>query len=285
VKPENYLLTYLDMKILIKKSFFCFIGLAFTHNLIWSQPSPCGTIVDNAQKSFEAAFFDSISTLSQLNRTINITLHITKSSEGATDVDIADVNQAISDANLAFDPIKVKFRIASIDTINNYQFDFIKQGTNDKDMIIRSYTARTVNLYLISQLNNSLNENICGYAYFPSAKKDVMVIRKDCLSGTFLIEQLGHIFNLYHTHETAFGVELTNKSNCATAGDKCCDTDADPNLSGKVNTSCGIVGLPGYTPSTHNYMSFSLPACKCYFTNQQYIRMIYTIVKYKSYLW
>jgi len=272
------------MTIKFRKSLFCIIILALFHNLGWAQSSPCGTIVNNAQKTFESTFIDTISTLIELNRTINISIHVTKSSGGTTDVDLAVVNQAINEAGLAFDPIKVKFRIASFDTIDNYQLDFIKQGNNEKDIVKRYYKQQTINLYLVSQLTNSSNQNICGFTYFPSVKEDVVIIRKNCLTGAFLIEQLGHFFNLYHTHETIFGVELTNKSNCATAGDLCCDTEADPNLSGKVSATCELINLPGYTPSSHNYMSFSQLSCKCFFSKEQYIRMINTLVNYKNYL-
>jgi hypothetical protein len=272
------------MTIKLRKSLYSFILMALSQSFIWAQPSPCGTIVNNVQKTFEAAFVDTISTLIELNRTINISIHVTKNSAGHTDVDLATVNQAINEANLAFDPIKVKFSIASFDSIDNYQLDFIKQGNNEKDIISRYYNPKTINIYFVSQLTNSSNQNICGFTYFPSVKEDVMIIRKNCLSGTFLIEQLGHFFNLYHTHETAFGVELVNKSNCALAGDLCCDTEADPNLTGKVNASCELINLPGYTSTTHNYMSFSLQSCKCYFTKDQYLRMINTIVNYKNYL-
>jgi hypothetical protein len=273
------------MKIMTRKIFLCLIALAISQISVWSQAVPCGTIVTNAQKSFEAGIVDSIYALVELNHTINITVHITKSSEGATDLDYSILNQAITEANLAFDPIKVKFRIASTDTIDNYQFDVIKQGSNEKDLITRYYTPRTLNLYFVTQLTNSSSLNICGFTYFPSVKEDIIMMRKSCLSGTFLIEQLGHFFNLYHTHETAFGVELANKSNCAAAGDLCCDTEADPNLSGKVSASCEPINIPGFTPSTHNYMSFSLPACKCFFSKEQYIRMLNAIVLYKNYLW
>ncbi len=250
-----------------------------------AQSSPCSSLVDAAQMTFEASFKDSIKSLIELNRTINITLHLTKTSEGTIDVDMGVINQSITDANSAFDPIKVKFRISSIDTIDNYQLDNIRQGSNDKDLIARYYTQNMINLFLVSQLNNSTNQNICGYAFYPAAKKDVIIIRKNCLTGTFLIEQLGHLFNLYHTHETAFGVEQVNESNCAIAGDLCCDTKADPNLSGKVNSSCELIDLPGYLTSAHNYMSFTLAGCKCYFSTDQYLRMINTMLYYKNYLW
>ena len=59
-------------------------------------------------------------------------------------------------------------------------------------------------------------------------------------NGSTLPHEVGHFYGLPHTHDQ--GNELVNGSNCATAGDNFCDTPADPNLSGVVNSSCVYTG-------------------------------------------
>jgi hypothetical protein len=169
--------------------------------------------------------------------------------------------------------------------------DYIRQAVNEKDITTRYYQPHTINLYLVSQLTDKNNRTTCAYTYYPSEKKDMIFIAKNCLSGILLIEQLGHFFNLYHTHETAFGQELVDESNCSIAGDLCCDTHAQPDLSGKVTLDCqytsSVKDLNGqlYTPSVKNYMSAAPQDCRCFFSKEQYIRMLNAMVLFKDYLW
>ena len=76
--------------------------------------------------------------------------------------------------------------------------------------------------------------------------------------------EMGHIFNLAHPFETVFGVECTSGSNCLLAGDRICDTPADPSLyTYPVDPFCVFVaavtppcsGDPPYDPDTSNFMS------------------------------
>ncbi|MBP7450296.1 MAG: hypothetical protein KA817_09670 [Flavobacteriales bacterium] len=78
--------------------------------------------------------------------------------------------------------------------------------------------------------------------------------------------EVGHVLGLMHTHDTNFGAELVDGSNCATAGDLICDTPADPNLgiSGMIDyVTCTYIGTgtdangQAYTPSTTNIMSYA----------------------------
>ena len=87
---------------------------------------------------------------------------------------------------------------------------------------------------------------------------------------------MGHCLNLYHTHETKFGVETAD--NCSYAGDMICDTPTDPNLrnpdgSYKVDNNCNYTLNDGYNPDTENIMSYTSPNCLKHFTNKQGLRM------------
>lgn len=96
-----------------------------------------------------------------------------------------------------------------------------------------------------------------------------------------LSHEVGHDFGLYHTHETAFGVENVPRSgncnNCNSAGDQLCDTPGDPNLDNGnvVNASCVYTGnaVDGcgntYMPDPFNLMAYGNRTCRNIFTNGQ----------------
>ncbi|WP_353169993.1 zinc-dependent metalloprotease [Flavobacterium sp.] len=87
--------------------------------------------------------------------------------------------------------------------------------------------------------------------------------------GRTLTHELGHFFNLYHTFQSC-----TN-TNCATQGDRVCDT---PPL-GTPTYSCPsdgtVAGCDGFTAAlTMNYMDYTNDACMYMFTAGQANRML-----------
>ena len=50
--------------------------------------------------------------------------------------------------------------------------------------------------------------------------------------GNVLAHELGHNIGLFHTHESP--KEFVDGSNCIQAGDRVCDTNADPNIQGNI---------------------------------------------------
>ncbi len=85
--------------------------------------------------------------------------------------------------------------------------------------------------------------------------------------GRTLTHELGHFFNLDHTFASCDG------ANCATSGDRVCDTPAadtpyfDCDAPGSVSTNCGTTQL------TMNYMDYVQDACMYMFTAGQVTRM------------
>jgi hypothetical protein len=104
---------------------------------------------------------------------------------------------------------------------------------------------------------------------------------------------MGHFFGLLHTFESDTGQELVDGSNCATAGDLVCDTEANPTDDGEdfeLDSDCNYIGQPAidangdfYVPPSKNFMSYS--PCKCEFTTQQYNRMVEQYLQFRNYLW
>jgi len=100
------------------------------------------------------------------------------------------------------------------------------------------------------------------------------------LSEATVPHEFGHFFELLHTFETGNGAELVNGSNCITAGDKVCDTPADPGASSYSWTNCNnnnnLTDSNGqvYAPMYSNIMSYYGGTCGFEFTQGQYDRML-----------
>ncbi len=102
-----------------------------------------------------------------------------------------------------------------------------------------------------------------------------------------LSHEVGHTLGLIHTHET-YGqvcpstfIEKIDGTDCATGGDLCCDTAADPQLGGGnfnsgtcvySGTEVDCNGDSPYTPPTNNFMSYAW-SCRGMFTACQIDRM------------
>ncbi|NJO68895.1 MAG: hypothetical protein HC830_06060 [Bacteroidetes bacterium] len=241
------------------------------------------TINIPAVKSYES--------LPQLDLELMVTVYVVKDETGTPGITNAAVVSALDRVNNAFSLIKVKFHICAFNYIDNYQFNIINGARNERDLLIQHYSTNTINLYFASGLIDKFGSEVNGYALMPSELKDAIFLRKDMVSSNEIIHQFGHFFNLYHTHETAFGNEVVKNVNCDKTGDRCCDTPADPVIAGFVDNNCEYTGAfkdnnnQFYIPSTQNFMSFGKDACRCTFTNDQYMRIIYTINNLKKNLW
>jgi hypothetical protein len=119
------------------------------------------------------------------------------------------------------------------------------------------------------------------------------VLKTSCVvDGTTLEHELGHAFDLRHTHQ-GNGSELVarpgsgNSYNCDTDGDGFCDTPADPNITGWTisGTTCEVTNDQNetdsdgvlFTPDSKNIMSYSpYENCRSMFSDEQYTMMSYT---------
>ncbi|GMU83776.1 MAG: hypothetical protein AMXMBFR47_36460 [Planctomycetota bacterium] len=146
----------------------------------------------------------------------------------------------------------------------------------------------TVNIYFVDSLQTE-GGTWCGYSSFTWSPVQGIVMANDCTGtpadpSTFPHE-LGHYFDLLHTHETAMGAECVDGSNCSTAGDLLCDTPADPLLgANNVNAICEYTGSETdpcanafYQPDSRNLMSYSRHTCRQIFSPQQNLRMQATL--------
>lgn len=180
-------------------------------------------------------------------------------------------------ANLVTDPDKV-----NMDDWEAYWNDF----WNGEDDLL--------NIYVVNNLEGATGVyNSIG---------DFIVVRRSVFDGTTggvttLAHEIGHYFGLDHTHRNSDAVPQCGRESvsrtrkfsffdfigcgfkygkiCEKNGDGLCDTEADPNLSGKVSFACnytaGEIDPWGdtYNPNTHNLMSYSHRPCRNWFSNSQ----------------
>ena len=252
--------------------------------------SGCATVIDSAQIKYEENLPALPATFEKLNKVLHIHFYIVKRDVTGTNFTTSKIIDAIDFVNLAFEPSGISFALIDTTIIENYQLYNVQKGKTETNLVAQYNQKNVINVYLVDYLRNEDNKTVCGYTYFPSAQKDFIMLRKGCFSEQLLLKQMGHLLNLYHTHETVFGNEQANGEECNTTGDRCCDTPADPGLEDLVS-NCKYTGKGKdinndyYAPTVTNYMSDSPVNCQCKFTEEQLKRVIQCIKGTKSYLY
>ncbi len=269
----------------MKKIFLVFFGL-LSAPALWAQGEECATVVTPEQIRFELerypagwVFPDASTAVSE--QCIALTLHIVRRSDGSGGLTLAQLADAMSDMNAHFQNVPMRFiQRGSVDYIDDDNFYF---NTNTGSMwsALRQVNsvANTINVYFVP------NTGICGISAFTTSSVQGMIVDNNCAGNTSTFaHEMGHFFDLYHTHETGFGVECPDGSNCSTDGDQLCDTPADPVLQNHVDVNClydNFASTPGgctgtYAPQTDNLMSYSRKECRDLFTPEQRNKMVFT---------
>jgi hypothetical protein len=142
--------------------------------------------------------------------------------------------------------------------------------------------ASYMNIWVVNEIeNNDGGSGIQGYAYFPvnSAIDGIVVLHN--AFGTVgnlksytnmnrtLTHEVGHYLGLYHTFNSTSS--CTGETNCATQGDRVCDTP--PTIQAG---SCSSPACSG-TQQVENYMDYTSQTCQDMFTDGQKLRMRTTL--------
>lgn len=193
--------------------------------------------------------------------------------------DIDKIEKGLQILNSALKDAWVQFSIVKIDTIYaDLDINLLKENSFDKyfDFSFEHDLSDTCSLYLFDSAEDLCHNWSCartqGFANTLATSVNNVVLDKYFLNDYKVIaHEFGHYFGLYHTDETQrFGIEKVDGSNCLTAGDRICDTPADPGslYSVYVNYStCSMGGFKEknsqleYRPIINNYMSYYPP---CY---------------------
>jgi Pregnancy-associated plasma protein-A len=247
-------------------------------NYLWLAICVLGTCTISAQ-SLHVLSKD----LPCLNKNYNVYVHVALDSLRLTNYSPEDITKALELTNKFFSPICMSFTLCKYDTIYNYNFDSLAQRIESAEVTTLFEERNRLNIYIVEELDDP---SICGFG-----GKNIF-LKKNCGPGT-LVHEMGHVFGLMHTFEEN-GLELVDGSNCDTAGDKICDTPADPydpELAKSILYQRGceftFMGLDAngqfYQPDMGNIMSYY--GCDCGFTRGQYLRMVETYNNGKRELW
>ena len=252
-----------------------------------AQATRCGTVVTREQVAFELSQLSNARSIiaEKINKTLSIHAYIILDSLGNPTFSNQDILDAIEEASEAFAPIGLSFKVCEFTIIENWQYSEWTDVETEPEVTTLYWQDNVINMYFPLTILSPIDAG--GYAYFPGGP-DVIVINE--LSA--ILHELGHFFGLYHTFETQFGVEAIPRTNCLTAGDLLCDTEADPEGDeNNLDMLCEYTipappGSPGnwYLPPTDNIMSY-YGDCRCKFTPDQYNRMVQQYLTLRSYLW
>ena len=215
-------------------------------------------------------------------------IHIVTDSNGATNITESQILDEIDEANTflanSFLEITVCEDTNYIANNNLYLFDI----SDDQGELYANNQPNIMNLYFVESINDG---NVAGYTYYPGSTSqyyDVIVMDNQATTNNIsstLIHEFGHHFNVLHTHgisnEPGSTDEYVNGSNCSSAGDRFCDTPADPliNSSNVSTVNCLYTGNATdalgqiYEPDTSNIMSYSPDVCTDFFSQEQYAMM------------
>lgn len=217
---------------------------------------------------------------------IPVKAHVIRRSNGTGGMLPSQLYTEIGRVNTVYAPSGVQFYMC--DTINYIDnddaYDF-KRNTDESITADIHDQENILNVYFAGELYRTSNGGqdtsyLCGYAYFPPGPDRIFMSNSCATNGSTLAHEIGHYLGLLHTHDSSNGDELADGSNCAFAGDLFCDTPADPNISGDVNSSCIYTGSDtdangdAYNPDPTNIMSYSRKSCRDNFSAEQ-ISMIY----------
>lgn len=218
---------------------------------------------------------------------IPMTMHVVRQSNGTGGIAEPDMTQTLTDANAHWAPSGVLFfQQGATRFIDSDAFFNIDSQAELDQLRSTDFVTGTLNVYFVNTLSAG-GQSLCGISSFSFDLVQGIVINNSCTSddnntATFTHE-IGHYFDLYHTHEVVFGPECPDGFNCSFAGDLLCDTPADPDLSDPgALTNCTYTGTETrcfgqtFSPDPANLMSYA-GNCRDRFTEGQRVRSLGTL--------
>lgn len=276
---------------------FIILVLLIVHVSLVNAQSDCGFAPTNKEISIMDKMMSASKgfDISQRGAKVSIPVkfHLVRRDDGSGGITQAQATSILKQVNTFYGCTDISFvqrgNLNFIDDTDNYAFN----SSNENAFASRFDIPKVINLYFFGSLVSG-GSPLCGYTRFPPSQ-DRVFLAYSCVTGgnTTLEHELGHYFTLFHTHgttNTGTTDELVDGSNCATAGNRLCDTPADPNLSGKVNSSCQYTGTATdangqqYNPDVRNVMAYSLDKCGPFMSEGQCDRIRDGFERGRSYL-
>lgn len=216
-----------------------------------------------------------------------IQFHIIRTSSHIGGLDVSNIPIIINNLNEYYINAKILFyTCGEVDYIDDdsYYYTAYNYHTQRTELENNYNYPNVINMYFFPSMTSG-SYGLAGVSVFPGDTNNSISIANSYALDTTIPHEMGHYFNLFHTHETAIGVEFVTRgqyANCLNAGDLCCDTPADPNLFDYsiVNSFCQYIGNLRdprgelYEPDPTNIMSYNpYESCLTHFTDEQYSRI------------
>ena len=264
------------------------IGIQLGANGIFTNDEPgefsCGTVVTPEQIAYEKHLMEQGGfeppPKADGDYYVPVSFHIVRRSDGTGGYAPERLHISMRDLNWQYEQVGIQFYRLR-DEFGEYAIHYID---DDNYYYNTNNTTMYSSLRMIDPVPNTINVYFvpvfpyCGLSSFSTSSTQGIIMANSCSGATdnhsTLAHEIGHYFDLYHTHETAWGEECPDGSNCHTAGDLLCDTPADPQLSSyNVSSSCTYFGSETppsgcsgtYAPQVDNLMSYSLKLCRDFF--------------------
>ncbi len=267
----------------MKQLLLLFLALSMTLRLA-AQEDPNELSAEDAAIVYarqQAGLFEEPADRTYALYSVGLAFHVVRTTSGTGGISQDQLDQAMLDLADAWAGSNICFYLAEQDTINNTTYYYIDSEAEGNALRGINSNASLLDCYFVADVMG-----YCGMSTFSWYTDQGILYTNSCVGvssnpSTFPHE-IGHYFDLFHTHETAVGTECPDGSNCDTAGDLVCDTPADPGLGdGNVNSSCVYTGSStiycngstrSYNPDPTNMMSYSRKTCRTNFTAGQFTR-------------
>ncbi|MCS6934239.1 MAG: T9SS type A sorting domain-containing protein [Chitinophagales bacterium] len=155
---------------------------------------------------------------------VPIAYHIITRDDGSGGVSLRHIYDSHCELNEAFNQFGIGFFISVIDSIRSTSL-YNNPNVSGWSTFSNYNIQNKCNVYISPDLD------VCGFATYPNSapKGGGIFINRSCYGAgtTTLHHEMGHFLDLPHTFEPTVPVEYVNGSNCATKGDRFCDTPAD----------------------------------------------------------
>ncbi len=233
--------------------------------------------------------------LPNLGKKFTVVAHLVQDSLGKTAIDSLKAKAVVKGLSAFFAPIGVSFEVCKINLIPNYSFYTLKGQNDYKEMLNQHHEKNRINMFFVDVYSGGELFGAADSLGIADLESKGIVVNKAFATEKNVAHLMGHYFGLVHTFEKAG--ELVKRTNCATAGDRICDTPADPYKLGNLITDYLDLKIPCrfadksrdskgeyYTPDLGNFMSMYYP-CYCSFSQEQLQLMADNYLKSSPKMW